>query len=240
MTTGTKPNTTEAILKPEQPRCAHCPPSSRVCEQGPPEQAGPGFCPSRVDAEGLQGGIARYADPLIAGVAKVSAQIEAEGYCKWTRLEETCAFAKRMGFQKLGIAHCIGFIDLARTLSDILESHGFEVVSVNCKTGGVSKEEIGISDEQKIHPGCHESMCNPVAQAMLLDRAGCELNIILGLCVGHDSLFIRTSEALVTTLVAKDRALAHNPVGALHQCNGYLSRVWGPNRPTKRHKRRRA
>lgn len=239
MTSGAEPKTTEAILKLEQPRCAYCPTSSRVCRQGPPEQGGPGFCPSRVDEEGLRQGVSKYADPSIARVAKVSAEIEAEGYCRWTRLEETCAFAKRLGFKRLGIAHCIGFIDLAHTLSDILESHGFEVVSVNCKTGGIPKEEIGISDEQKVHPGSHESMCNPVAQAILLDRAGCELNIILGLCVGHDSLFIRTSKALVTTLVAKDRVLAHNPIGALHLSAGYLSRVWGPNRPTKRSKRRK-
>ena len=212
-------------MKPEQPRCAYCPPSSRVCDQGPPEQAGPGFCPSKVDEEGLQQGVSKYTDPSIARLAKVSAEIEAEGYGKWTRLEETCAFAKRMGFQKLGIAHCIGFIDLAHTLSEILESHGFEVVSVNCKTGGIPKEEIGISDEQKVHPGGHESMCNPVAQALLLDRAGCELNIILGLCVGHDAMFFQHAEAPTTVLAVKDRVTGHNPLAAIYTMDSYYRKI---------------
>ena len=39
------------------------------------------------------------------------------------------------------------------------------------------------------------------------------MNFLVGLCVGHDSLFIKYSEAPRTTLVTKDRVLAHNPVG---------------------------
>jgi uncharacterized metal-binding protein len=76
-------------------------------------------------------------------------------------------------------------------------------------------------------------MCNPVCQAELLNGAGCELNIVLGLCVGHDSLFYRHCKGLVTTLVAKDRVLAHNPVGALSLAETYYSKVWGPQRPSK-------
>ena len=138
-----------------------------------------------------------------------------------------------MGFRKVGIAMCISFVDLARVFSAILESHGLEVTSVACKNGGVPKEEIGLKDEEKIRPGGFEAMCNPVSQAELLNRAGCELNVIMGLCVGHDSLFIRHSKGLVTTLVTKDRVLAHNPVGALQLADTYYSRVWGPHKPEK-------
>ena len=222
------------MKKHEHPQCAHCPPVSRVCrERRTDEKPGPAFCPSRVDPEGVERGVDVYSEPLVARVAKASAEVEAEGYGRWTRLEEISVFAKRMGYQRLGIAHCTGFIDLAHVLSDILESHGFEVVSVCCKTGGVPKERIGILDSQKVRPGSHESMCNPVSQATLMNRAGTDFNIVLGLCVGHDSLFYRYSEALVTTLVAKDRALAHNPIGALHLCDHYFSRVWGPERATE-------
>ena len=136
-----------------------------------------------------------------------------------------------MGYRKIGIATCISFADLARTLSAILESHGFEVASVTCKNGGVAKEEIGLEDGEKIRPGGYEAMCNPVGQAVLLNDSGCEFNIVLGLCVGHDSLFFRHSEGPVTVLVAKDRVLAHNPIGALHLADSYYSRVWGPERP---------
>jgi uncharacterized metal-binding protein len=142
-----------------------------------------------------------------------------------------CQFARKMGFTRIGIATCISFIDLARVLSGILESHGFEVASVCCKNGGVAKERLGLADGDKIRPGAHESMCNPVSQAELLNRAGCQLNVVLGLCVGHDSLFFRHSQGLATTLVAKDRVLAHNPVGALQLADSYFSRVWGPLRP---------
>ena len=57
-------------------------------------------------------------------------------------------------------------------------------------------------------------------QAKLLNDQKTEFNVIVGLCVGHDSLFTKYSDALVTTLVAKDRVLAHNPAGALYCADG--------------------
>jgi len=135
-----------------------------------------------------------------------------------------------MGFKKIGIASCISFLDVAHILSGILESHGFEVASVCCKNGGIPKEKLGIAEEQKIRPGTFEPMCNPIAQAEILNHAETEFNVVLGLCVGHDSLFFRHSDALATTLVAKDRVLAHNPIGALHLAESYFKRVWGPDR----------
>ncbi|WP_274596750.1 DUF1847 domain-containing protein [Desulfurobacterium thermolithotrophum] len=42
------------------------------------------------------------------------------------------------------------------------------------------------------------------------------MNVIVGLCIGHDMLFQMHSRAPVTTLIVKDRVLAHNPVGALY------------------------
>ena len=215
----------------ENPSCAYCPPTVRACRHGESETRGPGFCPSKVDEDGVDAAWERYQDPEIRRIAQASALVESEGYCKWTRVEEICAFAKKMGFTKIGIATCISFVDLARTLSGILESHGFEVASAACKNGGVAKEDLGLSDAQKIRPGTYEAMCNPISQAELLNRAGCEFNIVLGLCVGHDSLFFRHSQGLATTLVAKDRVLAHNPVGALQLADTYFSRVWGPLRP---------
>jgi len=215
----------------ETPGCAYCPPTVRACRHGESETRGPGFCPSKVDEEGIERAWERYEDPEVRRVAHASALVESEGYCRWTRVEEICAFAKKMGFTRLGIATCISMVDLARTLSGILESHGFEVASVACKNGGVPKEKLGLREEEKIRPGTYESMCNPLSQAELLNDAGCELNIVLGLCVGHDSLFFKHSKGLATTLVAKDRVLAHNPVGALQLADTYFQRVWGPLRP---------
>lgn len=217
----------------ENPGCAYCPPTVRACRDGEQAERSPGFCPTNVDEQAIAAAWEKYRDPAIREIARVSAIVESEGYCKWSRVEEICAFAKKMGFKKIGIATCISFVDLAHTLSGILESHGFEVASTACKNGGIPKEDIGLRDEEKVRPGGHESMCNPISQAELLNRAGCELNIVLGLCVGHDSLFFRYSQGLATTLVAKDRVLAHNPIGALQLAATYYRRVWGPDRPAK-------
>lgn len=215
------------------PGCAYCPSTVRACRYGEDEERGPGFCPSKVNPEGLEAARQIYDDPYYLRIAQESARVEAEGYCKWTRVEEICQFAKKMQFTKIGIATCISFVDHANTLSQILESHGLEVASAACKHNGIAKEDVGLRDDEKIHPGGHESMCNPISQARLLNDAGCQLNVVLGLCIGHDSMFFKHSEGLSTTLVAKDRVLAHNPIGALALADSYFSRVWGPEKPEK-------
>ena len=45
------------------------------------------------------------------------------------------------------------------------------------------------------------------------------------LCVGHDTLFIKHSEAPVTYLIVKDRVLGHNPAAALYTAKFYYKRV---------------
>jgi uncharacterized metal-binding protein len=213
------------------PACAYCPTSVRACRKGEAETKGPGFCPSKVDPATQATARALYDDPETLKVARVSAIIEAEGYCQWTRVEEIVQFAKRMGFHKIGIANCISFVDHAYVLTGILESHGFDVVSVACKNGNIPKEAIGLEDRQKIKPGGFEALCNPVAQAELLAAHGCEFNVVMGLCIGHDSLFFKHAKGLSTVLVAKDRVLGHNPIAALQLADSYYDKLWGPDRP---------
>lgn len=134
-------------------------------------------------------------------------------------------FCARVGFRRLGLAFCIGLKNEARKISSILTSNQFEVLSVVCKTGAIPKEEIGIRDEEKVEPGSFEPMCNPVAQAKLLNLANTDINLILGLCVGHDTLFIKYSEAPVTVLAVKDRVLAHNPLGIVYAWNYHRKRM---------------
>ena len=64
-------------------------------------------------------------------------------------------------------------------------------------------------------------MCNPIIQAKLLKKEKTDINIVMGLCVGHDSLFYKYSEAITTTLVVKDRLLGNNPVAALNNIKSY-------------------
>lgn len=217
----------------DEPSCAYCPPTVRACRQGEADERAPGFCPTRVDPEGIARALKEYDDEETLRVARISAEVEAEGYCHWTRVEEICQFARKMGFKRIGIACCISFVDHARKLSQVLESHGFEVASVACKHSVVPKEALGLRDDQKIRPGSFEPMCNPISQATLLNDAGCELNVVMGLCVGHDSLFFKHAEGLTTVLVAKDRVLAHNPLAALNEADGYYRRIWGPDKPEK-------
>lgn len=192
----------------------------------------PGFCLTTKDNEGhsiaddieeikeyLQG------DEQDAIVARASAQVEGLFYGKLTRVEEIIEFAYRIGAKKIGIATCAGLIEEAKIFAQILKAKGLESYSAICKVGSVDKTEIGILEEHKIRPGTHESMCNPILQARILNYQKTDLNVVLGLCVGHDSLFIKYSEALVTNLVTKDRITGHNPVAALYTAHSYYNRL---------------
>jgi uncharacterized metal-binding protein len=142
----------------EIPSCAYCPSTVRACRQGKDDERGPGYCPSKVDPDGIAVAREIYRDPFTMRIAHMAAVVESEGYCKWSRVEEICQFAKKMGFRKVGIAMCISFVDLARVFSAILESHGLEVTSIACKNGGVPKEEIGLKETEKVRPGNFEAM----------------------------------------------------------------------------------
>ncbi|EGO64492.1 DUF1847 domain-containing protein [Acetonema longum] len=192
----------------------------------------PGFCLTTNDQDGhpvsedieavkqhLRG------DDQDAVVARASAQVEGLFYGKMTRVEEIIEFANRIGAKKIGIATCAGLIEEAKIFANILAAKGLEYYSVICKVGSVDKTEIGILEEHKVRPGSHEAMCNPVLQARILNYHQTDLNVIVGLCVGHDSLFIKYSDALVTTLVTKDRMTGHNPVAALYTAHSYYKRL---------------
>lgn len=146
-------------------------------------------------------------------VLQAAAIMEAEHYLHLTRVEEIIMFAQQMKYQRLGIAFCLGLLEEARIFAKVLKLKGFEINSVCCKICGIGKEDIPLP---KIEEGSYETACNPVGQAAILNNNGSELNIVLGLCVGHDAIFTKESKALVTTLAAKDRVLAHNPLGALY------------------------
>lgn len=132
-------------------------------------------------------------------------------------------FAKRMGMKKIGIATCVGLIEESRIFARILKKNGFEVYGVACKVGSFDKVDVGVAEEYTTVTG--PVMCNPILQAKLLNKAKTDLNVVVGLCVGHDSLFYKYSKAITTTLITKDRVLAHNPAGALYQAKAYYKRL---------------
>jgi uncharacterized metal-binding protein len=145
---------------------------------------------------------------------------------KLPRIEELIQFARKCGYKKLGLAHCGGLAYEAGLLTEILENNGFEVVSVQCKTGAVPKERIGVKPEEKIvGPEAWETMCNPIVQAMIINKSKVDLAIMLGLCIGHDTLFIKYCDVPLTVLAVKDRVLGHNPLAALYAGETYYKRL---------------
>lgn len=162
---------------------------------------------------------------LDAKMAHAAAEVEGIFYGKLTRVEEIIEFARRIGAKKIGIATCIGLINEAKTFAKILNVKGLNSYSVICKVGSVDKTVVGIAEELKVQKGSHEPLCNPILQAQILNQEKTDLNVIVGLCVGHDSLFIKYSKAPVTTLITKDRVMGHNPAAALYTSNFYYKRL---------------
>lgn len=212
-------------------RCALC--GVRACSSEPGTIETPDYCPMAPDpSEGaarraLDAARGAYDDPETRRLALAAARTEADRYPLEPRVEEVMSFARRIGVDHLGIATCAGLIREARLAQEIFESQGFRVDSVCCKVGSIPKEEIGLTDEEKIRPGQFEALCSPIGQAMLLNEAGTGLNVLIGLCVGHDSLFFRHSAAPVTVLVAKDRVTGHNPAAVLYTSHSYYQRIKG-------------
>ncbi len=188
----------------------------------------PGFCLTKyVDKDLLEEAKDLYLNNEInQKLALVGAEIEGQFYGKYTRVQETIEFIKRYGAKKVGIATCVGLLNEAGIFASLLKKHNIEYYAVGCKIGAVEKSEIGIPKENTLTKGeKYESMCNPIMQAKVLNEQKTDLNIMIGLCVGHDSLFIRYSEAPVTVLIAKDRVTGHNPAVALYTCNSIYSKI---------------
>jgi len=217
--------------------CARCkiPRNKRVCliKKG---GKGPAFCPTLNYQDLILQVTQAYQAPDLKNFARLASVQEAECYADRKpgnyviqptkcRVQETVEFAQKLGFKKLGIAFCGGLQKEAGLLSDVLESHGFELASVGCNAGGVPKENIGITENEKIRIGSYETMCNPILQAEILNRENTELNIVLGLCVGHDSLFLKRANAFCTVLAAKDRVTGHNPIAALYTLHSYYQKL---------------
>jgi len=213
-------------------QCARCPfeMAQRLCkiEGG----KSPENCPTKTKQAIIEKSLKEYEIPEVKEFARQSSIQESEGYGNKhlgyahvkpvkPRIVEVMEFAKKMKYKRLGLAFCVGLRKEAGTVEAVFSSGGFEVVSVVCKVGRVPKEVIGVKDEEKICSGQFETMCNPVLQAMTLNDEKTDFNILLGLCVGHDSLFFKYAEAPCTVLAVKDRLLGHNPLAAVYNIDSY-------------------
>ncbi|HHV35051.1 MAG TPA: DUF1847 domain-containing protein [Syntrophomonadaceae bacterium] len=217
--------------------CAKC--SKLVCKKELQAEdnlfsEAPEYCPMKLWSEVLKEALEEYKKDENLEFARLASVQEFECYentpqgirTKHPRIEELIMFAQKCNYHKLGIAFCSGLAHEARLLTRVLEKNGFEVVSVRCKVGAVPKEEIGIRPEEKIAgPEKWESMCNPISQALILNAEKVDLAIMLGLCIGHDTLFIKYCQRPMTVIAVKDRVTGHNPLAALYLSSSYYSRL---------------
>lgn len=111
----------------------------------------PAACPRReADAAIEQAERIRTADPEVTPLVQAANSVMKDGHGEWPRVQELIEFAKRMDMRRIGIAFCVGLREETESLGGMLESHGLELASVVCSVN------VG---------------CNPVAQALVLNRA---------------------------------------------------------------------
>ncbi|MGD8984714.1 MAG: DUF1847 domain-containing protein [Desulfobacteraceae bacterium] len=219
-------------MKDDLPNCAQCPfdISVRLCRKE--DGKAPSFCPTLNKSELTAKCLKEYENAELLEFAKQASIQEAEGYVNREggyalvrpikpRIVEIIEFAHRMDYKRLGLVFCVGLRKEAKVVEKIFSDKGFEMISVVCKVGRVPKEKIDVRDDQKVAIGSFESMCNPVLQALILNDEKTDFNILLGLCVGHDSLFLKYAEAPCTVLAVKDRVLVHNPLAAVYNIDLY-------------------
>lgn len=203
--------------------CHNCN-SLNYCTMGRPNKK-IGNCPMLINSEIQKEAKHLYeVDDFIKNSTAIASIVEAKGYIHWPRLKDTIEYAKGMNYKKIGLAFCIGLLKEAEKIAEILEKYKFEIFSVCCKMGGIKKVEVGVPEEYTMNSKTGYVIgwitCNPVAQALLLNKYETDMNVIIGLCVGHDITFTRLSKAPVTTLIAKDRSNPHNPAAVLNSSYG--------------------
>ncbi len=175
-------------------------------------QGVPEYCQAQKFPEIIERSKRQYLEPDADLFHLAAAKVLKRGGYDWSRVQQCIEFARELGARKVGLAVCVGLIREGREFARFLDRAGFQVTSVACMVGGLSPEETGIPDEWVNPLGIS---CNPIAQAEILNREGTELNFIYGLCVGHDTIFIKHSKAPVTYVVAKDMVTGNNPGAVL-------------------------
>jgi len=212
--------------------CAACPfkPTDRLCKTAAGRH--PDNCPTAAVGDLQTGVLAEYGREPVYTFARQASLQEKDGYANREkgyenvrpakpRIEEIFDFIEKMGYRKIGMAFCIGLRKEAAQVEKLFAARGLRLASVICKVGRIGKEILDIGDQDRIAVGDFESMCNPILQAELLNEAQTEFNVLLGLCVGHDSLFLQYAKAPCTVLAVKDRVTGHNPLAAVYTIDSY-------------------
>ena len=195
-------NTKDKEIKGMCARCSGnaCYPLAGANDPLPGLDGAPDFCPMIRLSAVVEAAANEYTRPEIKEFSRLASiqvaecyEISAEGIrTTIPRIEEIIDFAAKCNYTRIGIAFCVGLKEEARMTPAIFEDKGFEVVSVNCKVGRIPKESIGLKGDEKIMcGGLFEPLCNPIAQAEILNPEKDDLAILLGPCEGHDTLLFK-------------------------------------------------
>ncbi len=218
--------------KTDSPSCASCPVRDTLKRRcSVPGGVHPGNCPTELKSELIERARGLYHTDENSELARVAGCAADDGYARQadgsfradrTRIEELVYFCREMNFRKLGLLFCMGFAREAAIVEEILQTNGFAVLSAICKVGNLPKAELGLADPR------NEPACNPILQAELVNEAGVDFNIFMGLCIGHDTLLFKHIKAPVTVLAVKDRILGHNPMAAVYNYDSYYAYLKKP------------
>ena len=191
--------------------CSVC--VTAACLRGDADRMPPA-CPTRTRAEVARDTLP-YADAAMRNEMSVadSAPFADDGSLR-NRVEELAFYAKAQGFRRIGIAFCVSLIKEAQQLGRLLREQDLETELVCCRVGAIDYDEIGLKKAQSDR---FAAICNPVAQARLLNARSVNLVAQVGLCIGHDLILQRECDAPVTTLVVKDRVFDHHTIRALRR-----------------------
>jgi len=126
-----------------------------------------------------------------------------------SRIQEIIEFCREAQIQRIGIANCASMQKYADVVIDILTNAGFDVFSINCRNSKLYNAELYNDNSEGLS-------CNPVSQAKFLNDNYTNLNINIGLCMGHGLIFNKHSNAPVTTLIVKDFSADHKTIDSLH------------------------
>jgi uncharacterized metal-binding protein len=172
----------------------------------------PAYCEANIYLDELEKSNKEYPKKDVVDIYKASCVVREHNDGMTPRIEESILYAKELKLRRIGFAACIAMVSELGLLVKLFTKRGFEVYTACCQIGGVDATERGVPEVE----GYSASWCHSIAQAEILNKEKTELNFIVGLCMGHDILFSRYSEAPVSMLIVKDRVTGNNPAAALY------------------------
>jgi len=172
----------------------------------------PEYCQANDFLIDLRNSTKEYTEPESLALYKAASMVGQHNGGMTPRIKEALLLCQELQLSKIGFGACTAMEWEFGYIKKLFAEAGFKVFAASCQIGRVSAEYRGVPEVNE----CIRSACNPIGQAKVLNSIGTELNFILGLCMGHDILFTKYSEAPVSTLIVKDRVTGNNPAAALY------------------------